>query len=252
MGASPDIRAQVESFPPLRAGEGVRGSALEGVLLTSADLDHVLGLFLLREGGPIPVHASPSVWRSLCEGLALADVLGRYCGLEWREPPTDAKPLDDAGGRPSGLLYEAFAAPGKPPRYREGRAPRDRGDCLGYRFVDERTGGSLVVVPGAAAIDDELAARLGDCDVLLLDGTFWGEDEMRDAGAGGSSASAMGHLPVGGPGGSLARIAGFPDRRTIYVHVNNTNPMLLEDSPERRLVEAAGAEVGRDGMEFLL
>ncbi len=252
VGASPDIRAQVESFPPLGVGERVRGGALEGVLLTCADLDHVLGLFLLREGGPLCVHAASAVRRSLCEGLAIDDVLGRYCGLVWRDPPTDPGPLLDADGRPSGLRYEAFATPGKPPRYREGRAPSEPGDCVGYRFLDERTGGSLVVAPGIAAIDDRIAERLAECDVRLIDGTFWSEHEMRDAGVGGASASAMGHLPIGGPGGSLDRISGLPRGRTIYIHVNNTNPILLDDSPERRLVEAAGAEVGRDGMEWLL
>ncbi len=252
VGASPDIRSQIESFPPLGVDDRVRGTALEGILLTSADLDQVLGLFFRREGGPLCVHASGSVRRSLCEGLSLGAVLGRYCGLDWREPPTEMEPLRDGSGQPSGLLYEAFPVPGKPPRYREGCAPGDPGDCLGYRFTDLNTGGRLVLVPGSAALDDDLVEKLEGCDAVLFDGTFWSENEMQDSGVGGASASEMGHLPIGGPGGSLIRIAGLPARRKIYVHINNTNPVLLEGSPELRLVEAAGAEVGRDGMEFVL
>jgi pyrroloquinoline quinone biosynthesis protein B len=250
IGASPDLRSQVESFPALGVRGSVRGSALEGVLLAGADLDHVLGLFLLREGGRLCVHATPAVRRSLSEGLMIDSVLGRYCGLEWREPPGRLGPLLCRDGRPSGLHYEVFSAPGKPPRYREGCAPPDPGDCSGYRIVDPQTGGHLVVLPGTAALDDDLLRRLNDGNVLLIDGTFWSEHELRESGAGGPSASEMGHLPIGGPGGSLKRLAALSVRQTIYIHINNTNPVLLDDSPERREVDAAGFEVGRDGTEF--
>ena len=111
VGASPDVRSQIESYPLLRGSGSVRGSAVEGILLASADLDHVLGLFVLREASRLCVHATPAVRRSVCEGLRLDNVLARYCCLEWREPPDRLSPLRLAGGSPSGLLLEAFPAP---------------------------------------------------------------------------------------------------------------------------------------------
>ncbi len=252
LGASPDVRLQIESFPPLLPKSGVRGTGLAGVLLTGADLDQVLGLLVLREGLAAVIHATAAVRRALIEGLRLDDILCCYCPLEWREPPGEPAPLRDAGGEPSGLHYQAFPVPGKPPRYREGRADASPGDTIGYRFVDERTGGRLVFLPSVAAWEDAVAAAVQDCDAVLFDGTFWDEDEMVRTGAGSLRAAQMGHLPVGGPDGSLARLAPLPIRHKVYVHINNTNPILREDSPERRAVEGAGVAVGWDGMEFTL
>jgi pyrroloquinoline quinone biosynthesis protein B len=250
--ASPDVRLQIESFPPLLPAGGVRGTGVAGVLLTAADLDQALGLLVLREGLAAVVHATAAVRRSLAEGLRLDEVLGCYCPLEWREPPPEPAPLRDAGGNPSGLTYQAFAVPGKPPRYREGRAAPSPGDTVGYRFVDERTGGRLCFLPSVAAWDNTVAAGVRDADALLFDGTFWDEEELVRTGAGSLRAGEMGHLPVGGPDGSLAHLAPLEIRRKVYVHINNTNPMLREDSPERQAVEAAGVAVGWDGMEFTL
>jgi len=250
IGASPDIRSQIESFAPLRGDPEVRGSAVEGVLLAGADLDHVLGLFLLREGWRLCVHATAATHRALRDGLRLDSVLGCYTHLEWREPPGQPGPLRLGDGGPSGLLYAAFPVPGKPPRYREREVNPSPGDCVGYRFDDPATGGRLAVLPGAAALDAPLLDRLRECDALLIDGTFWSEHELAELGTGAAPASAMGHLPVSGPGGSLDIVAGLPALRKIYIHINNTNPILIDGSPERREVEARGVEVGRDGLEF--
>ncbi len=253
LNASPDVRLQVESFPPLLpASDQVRGSGIEGVLLTNADLDHTLGLLILREGNRLCIHATPRVRQALSEGLLLDTILDRYCGMDWREPPLELAPLLDAAGSPSGLRYAAFAVPGKPPRYLEDRVAPAPGDNVGYRFVDEATGGRLLFLPDVAAWDEAVLAQLAQCDVLLFDGTFWSEDEMARMGVGTTPAAAMGHLPVSGADGSFARIAGLPIPRKIYVHINNTNPMLLEDSAERAIVEAAGVEIGEDGLEFII
>lgn len=252
IGASPDIRLQIESFPPLRGDGLVRGTTLEGILLAGADLDHVLGLFILREGGGLCIHATPAVRRSVCEGLRLDAVLAPYCRLDWREPPDRLTPLRLATGEPSGLLLESFPAPGKPPRYRTGAAESDPGHCVGYLVEDQETRGRLAILPGVAALSALVLRRLESCNAVLIDGTFWSEHELSEAGAGDTPASRMGHLPVGGPGGSLESIAGLPVRQRIYLHINNTNPMILEDSPQRREVEAAGIEVGRDGREVVL
>jgi pyrroloquinoline quinone biosynthesis protein B len=253
VGASPDIRAQLEMLPRPSGGRP-RGSVVEGILLGAADLDQVLGLFALREGDPIRVFATPPVRLALAEGLNFEGVLGEYCGVEWPPLPVDRPgELTWRVGRPSGITCQAFAVPGKPPRYRERVSTPDPLDAVGFRFLDERTGGRLIVAPGLAGLDDALVARLSDCDVLLLDGTFWSEHELAEVrGEASPPASAMGHLPVGGSGGSLDRLAKLAVPRKIYLHINNTNPILLDDSPERGQVEAAGFEVGRDGMEFSL
>ena len=252
LNASPDVRVQIESFASLLPHGSVRGTAIQGILLTNADLDHTLGLLILRENGRLSVHAPSSVQRALDEGLRLSEVLARYGGVDWRQPPARLAPLVCADGTSSGLSYTAFAVPGKSPRYREGRASLSGEDAVGYQLVDEATGRRLVYVPGLAAIDREVLTRLQEADILLLDGTFWSDAEMRLLGVGTASARDMGHLPVGAEDGSLSAMASLPAARKIYVHINNTNPMLREDSPERRAVEKTGVEIGWDGLEFTL
>jgi len=251
LNASPDVRHQIEAFSDMLPAKGqVRGSPIEGILVTNADLDHVLGLFILREGKPLNVYAPPAVQEALAEGLRLSQILDSYCGIQWQGPPKSLSPLLNQDRTPSGLLVQAFTLPGKMPRYYSGHAPAQ--SAVGYRLVDKKTGGRLVFIPDIARFDEEVLSQLKDCDVLLLDGTFWTENEMGDSGAGNLTASQMAHLPVGGPQGSLAQIAPLPIGRKIYIHINNTNPMLLEDSAERAQVKAAGVEVGMDGTELFL
>ncbi len=253
LNASPDARIQIEGFEPLLPSAGnLRGTGVEGVLITNADLDHTLGLFQLREGPPLDIHATQGVRRALTEGLSLESVLSRYCGIVWHTPSISPAPLLYADGTPSGLLYEAFTLPGKPPRYMGTEAEPSDGDCVGYRFMDQATGGILVFLPDAAVLTEYVLTKMIDADVLLLDGTFWSENEMEQMGVGSTPAAKMGHLPVGGANGSLAQIASLPISRRIFMHINNTNPMLLADSPERAAVEAAGCEVGFDGMELMI
>lgn len=251
LNASPDIRQQIEGFAPLGAPPGARrGSSIEGILLTDADLDHTLGLFLMREGEPLEVYASPPVQSALSSGLALDLVLNCYCGLNWHEPPRELTPLLCRDGSRSGLRYAAYPLTGKPPRYREGQTAPQEGDRLGYRIVDERTGNGLLFVPGLAGFDELTASYMRQCQMLLLDGTFWTEHEMKERGVGEQTASRMGHLPVSGADGSLAYIAPLPIPQKVYTHINNTNPMLNEASPEYAAVRAAGVIVGYDGLEL--
>jgi pyrroloquinoline quinone biosynthesis protein B len=252
VNASPDIRTQIESFPELLPkGGSIRGSGIAGVLLTNADLDHTLGLFLLREGRRMVVYATEQVRRALSEGLRMDSVLESYCGVNWQVPSRDLATLTCGDGSPGGLLYSAFSVPGKKPRYASEEISTPR-DAVGYRFVDEKTGGKLVVIPDVAAIDDVVRAQMSDADLLFFDGTFFDENEMLSSGAGTARASDMGHIPIGGAEGSLMHLALIPKVQRVYVHINNTNPILLEDSPQRALVEAAGVVVGYDGMEFAL
>jgi pyrroloquinoline quinone biosynthesis protein B len=253
INASPDLRVQIEAFAPLRPAEGVRrGSGIEGVLLTNADLDHVLGLYLLREGMPLAIHAAPATRAALEDGLHIDAILARYCGVNWHEPAAELHPLPCRDGAPSGLLHAAFPIPGKAPKYVDATGTDRYDGSLGYRIVDEATGGRLVIMPDVAVLDEIGREQVAHCDALLIDGTFWSDDEMARMGVGTARAADMAHLPVGGPDGSLAALADLSVPRRIYMHINNTNPMLLEDSAEHAAVTAAGCEVGYDGLELTL
>ncbi len=249
LNASPDIRHQIEAFPPLLPPpEHIRGTSIEGVLITNADLDHVLGIFILREGGILPLHAPAAVRKALDEGLRISEVLKSYGGVSWHEPPSSLKPLLKSDGSESGLLYEAFEVPGKLPRYAGSAALK--GSAVGYRIVDPATKGRLVFLPDTAGLPEAVLDKLKDCDTLLLDGTFWDEEEMTKTGTGMLTASQMAHITVGGFRGSLEILRNLPIKRKIYMHINNTNPILSESTPQHQKVKEVGVEVGLDGMEF--
>lgn len=253
LNASPDVRIQIQSLsgllpPPDRA----RGTGVERILLSNADLDHTLGLLCLREGGRLQVHATPAVERSLREGMGLAPVLDRYSGVDFSEVPWSSRPLTTRAGHPTGLHYQAIPVPGKLPRYREGHVDPSPEDNVAYRFTDDRTGGRLLYMPALGKLDSRLLRSMEDCDALLLDGTFWDEEELVRLGVGSLRASEMGHLPISGPSGTLKQVSPLRIRRKIYVHINNTNPILSVDSPEHREVLAAGMEIGCDALDFVL
>jgi pyrroloquinoline quinone biosynthesis protein B len=239
--ASPDIRSQIESFPALHPRDD-RATPLEAVLLTDAELDHTLGLLLLREGRGLRLHTTGSAHQTLCEGSALLPTLERYCPVEWQEvvPGADV-PLG------AGLSYRAFDVPTKK-RARFGHGTQ-QGRVVGYRLTDERSGRALVYLPGVQQLTAEVRAQMDDCACLLIDGTCWRDDEMVRLGLASKTARDMGHLPIDGPGGSLELVSSLPIERKIYIHINNTNPILLEDAPERRIVEERGMEVAMDGLE---
>jgi pyrroloquinoline quinone biosynthesis protein B len=251
LNASPDLRSQLECFPPLHppAGAG-RGSPIEGVLITNADLDHTLGLLLMREGDRLRIHATATVRRCLTDGLSLAPALETFSGADWILPPADAAPLTRRDGSKSGMQYRAFPVAGRAPRFMRDRPTPLEGAAVGYFLQDERTGGRLLFLPDVGRIDDDLGRLIPECDALLFDGTFWSEHEMRDQGLGDHPASRMGHLPISGPDGSLKALGEIKVKSRVYIHLNNTNPVLIEDSPERAAVAAAGWAVGWDGMEI--
>jgi pyrroloquinoline quinone biosynthesis protein B len=240
--ASPDVRAQIEAFPALHP-RGVRESPLGAVLLTDAELDHTLGLLLLREADSLEIHATGAVHETLLEGTSLLRTLGAYTDVEWRKVvPGKEVSLGD------GLSYRAFDAPtDKRARFGTGEGGES---VVGYRITDERTGRSLAYLPGAQDLTEPVLAELEGCACLLFDGTCWQDDELIRLGIAGKTSREMGHIPIGGDDGSLKRLAPLPIERKIYVHINNTNPILIEDSPERRIVEERGFEVAADGLEM--
>lgn len=251
LNASPEIRAQIEGFPALHP-RGPRDSPIAGILLTNGDLDHCLGLLSLRESFPVTVYATDRVRDGFTEGNILYRTLERFEGqVTWRSlaPGRDVD-LAGPGGVPSGLSVRAVALPGKPPVHLMGRFPPDPRDNVGFRILERSTGRILAYFSGVAAVTPAVSSALEGAACVFFDGTFWSEEELISLGLGSQRAKDMAHLPIGGPAGSLAALAGQPAGRRVYIHINNTNPILREDSPERAAVEADGWTVARDGMEI--
>jgi pyrroloquinoline quinone biosynthesis protein B len=244
--ASPDLRQQLEGLRTEPAG-GVRSAPVAGIFLTDAEIDHTAGLLLMRESSTaLRVYGSGAVRHALVDGYPVLAILAHYCGVEWHtlEP---ARPL--AIDR-SPLEVESFPAGGDAPRYLGGTDANV--EAIGLVFRDHRTGGVLTYVPGLARLGDDVLDRLEASDVVLVDGTFWSDDELVDLGISDRTARQMGHVPLWGAGGTLEALAGLKRPRKILVHINNTNPVLLERSPERDAVLRAGAEVAYDGLELEL
>jgi pyrroloquinoline quinone biosynthesis protein B len=243
VNASPDLRQQLETLDQ-RSVDGVRAQPIAGVLLTDAEIDHTAGLLLLRESvTPLRIFGDAGVERALRDGYPVLPILERYCGAEWQTlEPGRTQPLDG-----SSLQVESFAAGGDAPRYLDGEL-----EASGFVFRDRATGGVVTYVPGLARVDDDVVERFAASDLVLVDGTFWREDELARLGISDRSARDMGHVPLSGPGGTLELLAGLERPRTVLVHINNTNPILLEDSPEREEVVRAGIEVAYDGLEVEL
>ena len=245
--ASPDVRSQLE-----RLGAGppgaVRWSPVEGVVFTDAELDHTLGLALLREARLLPVWATGPVLDALSDDSRLLPVTRAFSEV----PATTlgagvVAPLKLRDGRHSGLTVELVPVPGSAPRF----ARREMaGHTNAAVFQHVASGRRLAYVPACAAIDDALLRTLHGMELVLFDGTCFTDDEMRSAGVSDRTASAMGHQPISGARGSLPvlrELAANGRTRVMYVHINNTNPMLVRGSPQRAEVETAGIAIGEDG-----
>jgi pyrroloquinoline quinone biosynthesis protein B len=243
LNASPDVQTQIETFPALHP-DGERQVPLRAVLLTDAELDHTLGLLLLREGRGLDVHATEATHDVLCHGTGLLRVLAAYCPVRWHPVDPGARGDVALGG---GLSYRAFDVPtAKRARF----GPQDAaGRVVGYRLSQDG-GGTLIFLPCLPELTPSIRTELDGCAALLIDGTCWQDDELIRLGLASKTARDMGHLPISGPDGSLAQLAPLTVGRTIYTHINNTNPILLEDSAERRTLADHGAEVAADGLEL--
>ena len=245
VNASPDLRAQIQATPQLHPREAARASPIAAVVLTGAEIDQTAGLLTLRERSPFSLYATAATLAAISDnpmfGALSADVVTRR-----------AITPGERFALASGIEAELFIVPGKLPLYLEGDDPdikSETGANVGVELCDGRS--RIAYVPGAAAVTPVLRERLARADVLLFDGTLFADDEMIRTETGKKSGRRMGHLPINGPDGSLAALAGLSSRR-IFVHINNTNPLLVDGSPERARVAAAGWEVAEDGMEILL
>lgn len=246
VNASPDVRQQLGQ---LWDGESnaVRLSPIAGVFLTDAEIDHTTGLILLRESSqPLRVYGTETVRKALTEGFGLLPTLAGFCGVEWSVIEPGAAITLVKGE--SHLEVEVFSLPGKPPKYMSQRLEIGGGWNVGLTFRNSSGTKVVTYAPALASLEDEVLERFESSDCILIDGTFWRDDELPSLGIGDRTAWAMGHLPLSGIDGSLQRLAQLSRPRKILVHINNTNPILLADSVERQSVEAAGIEVGYDGL----
>ena len=254
--ASPDLRQQIAAHAALTPSEagGARSSPIKAVALTNGDVDHIAGLLNLRERQAFDVYASRRVLDVL-KSNSIFDILAP--DLVRRVELPLGSPLPILGGGVSlGLTIEAFAAPGKVALYLEDlNAPNlgtQEGDTLGLRVTEDATGKSFIYLPGCARLDAPLAERLRGAELVFCDGTLWSENEMLEQGLMPKTGSRMGHMNMSGPQGSIAAFEPLNVRRKVFIHINNSNPVLDANSPERAAANAAGWLIGEDGMGFEL
>ena len=252
VNAAPDLREQINREPRLHPSHGLRSSPIAGVLLTNGDVDAVAGLLHLRERTPFVIYGHARVFSVLDENpifrVLAPDVVGR------QELPLDAPvPLPNLDGTDSGLRVTAFPVPGKVALYMEDEKAGPGfgtrvGDTLGLQFSEEGADHRLVYIANCAALDDAVHNRCRGASVLFFDGTLWRDDEMLQRQEGSKTGQRMGHMSMSGADGSMEALRGMEIDRRIFIHINNTNPALLSDSAERRVLEANGWEIAYDGM----
>lgn len=247
--ASPDIRAQLEANPPLQPKKGRRDTGIHGIVLADSQIDHTTGLLFLREGCPLTVYCTDMVAQDLSTGFPIFVILQSWDGGVNHIPV----PIDGSAFQVSDIEEISITAvplEGKAPPYSPHRHDPHLGDNVGYLIEDTRSQASLLYAPGLGQMSSGLLDMMGGADCVMVDGTFWSEDEMQRAGVGTKLASEMGHLPQSGDEGMLNWLSKIQGPRKILIHINNTNPILIETSPERKLVEESGVEVAYDGMAF--
>lgn len=253
LNASPDLRQQIEQTPVLQPQSGLRSSPIAAVVLTGGDVDAIAGLLTLRERQPLTVLATTAV-HAVLDANPVFEVLNRAIVARRTLELDVPTPVPLPGGGVSGLTVELFAVPGKVPLYLEisDEMPviQEDGTTVGAAVSDGAS--TLFYIPGCAAMTPRLADRLRGAAAVFFDGTLWSDDEMVRAGLGPKTGRRMGHMSVSGPDGTLAAFEELGVRRRVLLHINNSNPILLEDSPERAAVNAAGWDVAWDGMEVRL
>jgi pyrroloquinoline quinone biosynthesis protein B len=254
LNASPDLRLQIEATAALHPREGLRSSPIAGVLVPGGDVDAVAGLLHLRERHRFSIYA-PARVLAVIAANPIFHVLAPDC-VERVELPLGRR-IELAGtAGPSGIAVIAFAVPAKVPLYLEtaGKDPgiAEEGDAVGLQIIDSGTGKSFFFIPGCAAMTDLLRRRLTGSELVFFDGTLWRDDEMIRLGVGNKTGRRMGHMSMSGDEGAIAAFRDLGVKRRIFIHINNSNPVLLDDSPERQAAEAAGWEIAYDGMEVRL
>lgn len=249
--ASPDLLAQIKSFAALQPGRGIRDTGIRAIVLVDGQIDHTTGLLMLREGKPLEIWCTDMVHEDLTTGNPLFKILGHYAGVNRHRLPIEAGNSFSIDGIEH-LRFASVALKSKAPPYSPHRDNPHDGDNVGIQITDTRTGKRLFYAPGLGEIEPHLEPLLREADAVLVDGTFWTDDEMIRLGISKKRAREIGHLPQSGPGGMIEVLAPLRASRKVLIHINNTNPILDEDSAERAQLSAAGIEVAYDGMELTL
>ncbi|MCK0506625.1 pyrroloquinoline quinone biosynthesis protein PqqB [Aromatoleum anaerobium] len=245
--ASPDLLAQIRANPCLQPARALRDSGIAGVVLIDAQVDHTTGLFMLREGQPLPVWCTAQVHEDLTTGNPVFNVLSHFCTVV-RHPLQVAPPTPFTVPGVAGLRFTPVPLASKAPPYSPHRDDPHPGDNIGVLIEDAASARKVFYAPGFGAMAPHLQPYLAGSDCVLLDGTFWSDDEMIRLGISTRTAREIGHLPQAGAGGMIELLSGYPRPRKILIHINNTNPILDEDSRERAELARHGIEVAADGM----
>ena len=250
--ASPDVLEQIRSHPTLQPGRALRDTAIAGVVLMDGQIDHATGLFMLRERGrPLPLWCTDPVEEDLSTGNPVLKVLGHYCGVDRHRITPDGSAFEVPGA--PGLTFRAFALSSKAAPYSPHRESPVPGDNIGMLLTDRRSGRSAFYAPGLGEITPALFDVMCGADAVLVDGTFWTDDEMIGLGLSKKTARDIGHLPQSGPGGMIEWLDRLPaTTRRLLIHINNTNPILDEESPERALLKQHRIEACEDRMTLEL
>ncbi len=249
--ASPDIRFQLEANPPLQPKRGVRDTGIRAIVLIDAQIDHTTGLLILRESNkPLEIYCTEPVYRDLTSGFPVLSMLDHYCKVNHHPLPINGGAFTIDGFED--FRFRSHALKSKAPPYSPHREDPHPGDNIGVIVEQLSTGRKLYYAPGLGEIEPHVFEAMQESDCLLVDGTFWTDDEMAKVGS-DKKAREIGHLPQSGPGGMMEVLSRVPaSTRKILIHINNTNPILDQDSPQRRQLEKAGIEVAYDTMEIVV
>ena len=251
---SPDIRQQLASFAPMQPGRALRDTGIAHIVFMDSQIDHTTGLLMLREGCPHDIWCTAAVQQDLSENFPILSMLRHWNGgnsvntipVQGYEPRSFSIPGVES------LEFTAVPLLSNAPPYSPRRNRPDAGDNIGIQVLDRRSGQSLFYAPGLGEMQQHLIPLMADANLLLVDGTLWRDDEMMHEGVGTRLGTEMGHLPQSGPGGMIELLDGFSKPRKVLIHINNTNPILNEDSAERATLAEHGIEVAEDGMSFEL
>ena len=247
--ASPDIRTQIENFPAIQPKTGIRDTGIKAVILIDSQIDHTTGLLILRESNsPLEIYCSEMVRQDLTTGFPVLKMLEDYCGVNHHRVPLDGSSFEIPGI--NDLRFHSHSLKSKAPPYSPHRHDPHDGDNIGVTIEQISTGKKLYYSPGLGEIEAHVQKAMQDADCLLVDGTFWRQDEMEHAGISKKTAREMGHLSQTGENGMLSVLNKLPNKRRVLIHINNTNPILDQDSEERQILTEAGIEVAQDGMEI--
>ena len=251
VNASPDVLQQIKAFPALQPARALRDTGIAAVLLMDAQIDHTTGLLMLREHRQkLPMYCHPLVREDLSTGNPLFKVLSHYCGIDWHDLHLQT-PFDVPGLH--GLQFEALPLISNAPPYSPHRDKPQPGDNVGLKVRDEQTGKTLFYAPGLGQMEPHVWQAMQSADCVMVDGTLWTDDEMIALGASKKTSRAMGHMPQSGEGGMIEWLDKLPSHvRKILIHINTTNPILDDSSPQRQTLKSHGIEVAFEGMEITL